>query len=166
MFSQKILHKIRLSFLFVVFIFFAELAFPADANASHNFIDIQKSNNIEQGSYSEAAPAMKLPEIPDKPKPVVKKVVNITVTAYSSTVDQCGADPFTTASGTKVRDGVIAANFLPIGAKVRIPEKFGDKIFVVEDRMHAKYWYHADIWMPSREQAREWGVKYLKVEIL
>lgn len=166
MFSQKILYKIRILFLFVVLIFFAELAFPADANATYNFIDIQKSNNIEQDSYPKTAPVVKFPEIPDKPKPEAKKVVNITVTAYSSTVDQCGLDPFTTASGTKVKDGIIAANFLPIGTKVRIPEKFGDKIFVVEDRMHAKYWYHADIWMPSRELAKEWGVKYLEVEIL
>lgn len=166
MFSQKILNKIRISFLFVVLIFFAELAFPADANATYNFIDIQKSSNIDQGFNTGTVPVVKFPEIPDKPRPVAKKVVNITVTAYSSTVDQCGADPFTTASGTKVRDGIIAANFLPIGTKVRIPEKFGDKIFVVEDRMHAKYWYHADIWMPSREQAKEWGAKYLKIEIL
>jgi len=104
-----------------------------------------------------------LPKIPDKPP---KEIIHLTVTAYSSTPDQTSGDPYITASGSHVRDGVIAANFLPIGAKVRFPEKFGNKIFTVEDRMSARYWYRADIWMPSRELAKEWGVKYTTIEII
>jgi 3D (Asp-Asp-Asp) domain-containing protein len=92
--------------------------------------------------------------------------MTIAVTAYSSTVDQCGADPFTTATGTQVRDGVIAANFLPMGTKVRFPDQFGNKIFVVEDRMAARYWQRADIWMPTREAAKQWGVRHVRIEIL
>lgn len=108
----------------------------------------------------------RLPENPDKPRPEAKRIMQITVTAYSSTVDQTDGDPFTTASGTQVRDGIIAANFLPIGSKVRFPNHFGDKIFVVEDRMSARYWHTADIWMPTREAAIQWGVRYITVEIL
>lgn len=96
----------------------------------------------------------------------VKKTMKIPVTAYSSTVDQCDDTPFITASGTHVRDGIIAANFLPIGTKVRFPDAYGDKVFVVEDRMNARYTYHADIWMETREKAKQWGIKHLNIEIL
>jgi len=44
-----------------------------------------------------------------------------------------------------VRDGVIATNILPFGTKVRIPEIFGDKVFVVEDRMARKHADRVDI---------------------
>lgn len=89
----------------------------------------------------------------------------ITVTAYSSTPDQTDDSPFITANGKYVYDGLIAANFLPFGTEVKLPDYFGDKIFTVNDRMNSKYYYHLDVWMPSREQAKEFGVKYLKVEI-
>ncbi len=109
---------------------------------------------------------VRLPDIPDKPQPEAKQSMRIAVTAYSSTADQTCGDPFITASGSTVREGVIAANFLPIGSKVRFPEYFGNKIFTVEDRMSSRYWHRADIWMPSREQAIEWGVRYATIEIL
>lgn len=88
----------------------------------------------------------------------------IKVTAYSSTPDQTDDTPFITASGAFVRDGIVAANFLPFGTKVRIPEAFGEKTFVVEDRM--KHNNSLDIWFPTREEARAFGVKSLKMEIL
>jgi 3D (Asp-Asp-Asp) domain-containing protein len=94
-----------------------------------------------------------------------KKVV--TVTAYSSTPDQTDDTPFITASNTLVHDGVIAANFLAFGTKIKIPQLFGDKIFTVEDRMHHRYQNnHIDIWFPTRESALEFGVKTVEIEIL
>lgn len=99
-------------------------------------------------------------------EPEVLSTVWAPVTAYSSTPDQTFGDPFTTASGTRVRDGVIAANFLPIGTKVRIPGLFGDKVFVVEDRMNARYWKRLDIWMPTRQDAKNFGIKTVYVEIV
>ena len=33
----------------------------------------------------------------------------------------------------------IAANFLPLGTQVKIPELFGDKVLVVHDRMNSRY---------------------------
>lgn len=108
-----------------------------------------------------------LPGLPAIKNRQARKTIILTVTAYSSSVDECDRDPFTTASGEKVRDGIIAYNFLPFGAKVRFPEKFGDKIFTVVDRMAAyKGKYIADIWMPSKTEAIQWGVKVLKMEIL
>jgi 3D (Asp-Asp-Asp) domain-containing protein len=97
---------------------------------------------------------------------VVKKVKMI-VTAYSSTEDQTDDTPFITASGKTVADGIIANNMLAFGSKVRIPELYGDKIFVVEDRMHSrKGIYHADIWMPTYQKAKNFGAKITYIEVL
>ena len=81
------------------------------------------------------------------------------ITAYSSTPDQTDDSPFITASGKYVCDGIVAANFLKFGTKIKFPSLFGDKIFIVEDRMALKNSHKVDIWMPSREQALNFGVK-------
>ena len=104
------------------------------------------------------------PSNPDTPKIVEQKLV--TVTAYSSTVDQTDSTPFITASGSTVRDGIVACNFLRFGTRVRFPQIYGDKIFVVEDRMALKNSHKIDIWFTTREEAKQFGVKYLQVEIL
>lgn len=90
----------------------------------------------------------------------------VIITAYSSTPDQTDSTPFITASGTHVRDGVVAANFLPLGAKIRFPRLYEDKIFVVEDRMALKNSHKIDIWFPEREQALQFGIKWTEVEII
>ena len=79
------------------------------------------------------------------------------VTAYSSTPDQTDNTPFITASGLLVQDGLIAANFLPFGTVIKIPEFFDDKEFIVQDRMHRRKVDYVDIWMPSRNEALEFG---------
>ena len=96
---------------------------------------------------------------------IPKKTMYVTVSAYSSTKDQTDGNPYFTAIGTPVRDGIIAANFLPIGTVVRFPDKFGEKIFVVEDRMHEKYGLQVDIWISEQEEAKKFGIQYLKMEI-
>ena len=101
---------------------------------------------------------------PDTSKVVAQKLV--AVTAYSSTADQTDSTPFITASGTNVRDGIVACNFLRFGTRVRFPQLYGDKIFVVEDRMALKNSHKIDIWFTTRNEAKEFGVKYLQVEIL
>jgi len=90
----------------------------------------------------------------------------VPATAYSSTPDQTDSTPFITASGTHVRDGVAAANFLPIGTVFRIPDLYGDKIFIVEDRMNKRYTYRVDIWFPTRQAAKNFGLKTIKIEIV
>ena len=90
----------------------------------------------------------------------------VIVTAYSSTPDQCDASPFITAKGTHVRDGIVAANWLKFGTKVRLPEVYGDKVFVVEDRMAKRNSYKLDVWMETRTEALQFGVKRLTLEIL
>jgi 3D (Asp-Asp-Asp) domain-containing protein len=98
-------------------------------------------------------------------KPAPKRVVYVVVTAYSSTPDQTDDTPFITANGTHVRDGIIAANFLKFGTRVKFPDFSGDKIFSVQDRMNARYSDRVDIWMESREAAMNFGVRTLKMEI-
>ncbi|HPO68394.1 MAG TPA: hypothetical protein PLE40_01455 [Candidatus Pacearchaeota archaeon] len=96
-----------------------------------------------------------------------KEKIEVIITAYSSTPWETDDDPFITASGTTVKDGIVANNFLPFGTKIRIPEIYGDKIFIVEDRMHpAKGNYHIDIWFPSYYEAKNFGVKESYIEIV
>lgn len=92
------------------------------------------------------------------------KTYEVFITAYSSTPDETDSTPNITASNKPAREGIIAANFLPFGTKVKIPSVFGDKIFIVEDRMHKRKKNFVDIWMPSKEDALKFGI--IQTEIL
>lgn len=93
-----------------------------------------------------------------------------TMTAYNSDPAQTDDTPCITANGFNVCEhGVedtIAANFLKFGTKVRIPELYGDRIFVVRDRMNKRYSDRVDIWMKEKVDARKFGVKVAKIEIV
>lgn len=102
----------------------------------------------------------------EKNRRVSRVMKGITMTAYSSTSDQTDDSPFTMANGNRVYDGAVAANFLPFGTKVRFPDLYGDKIFVVEDRMHKRFDERMDIWMETRGEAINFGVRKATVEIL
>lgn len=108
--------------------------------------------------------ATRSPITPKTYKP--KRGYVVAATGYSSTPEQTDNTPFITASGTHVRDGVIAANFLPIGTIIKIPELFGDKTFIVEDRMNSRYWLNIDIWFSEKVLAKEFGLKVVKIEIV
>ncbi len=94
------------------------------------------------------------------------KIIRAVLTAYSSTPDQTDDSPFITASNTHVRDGIVAANFLNFGTRIKIPSIFGDKIFTVEDRMARKNNGKIDIWFPARHLAKRFGIQEAEVEIL
>jgi len=94
------------------------------------------------------------------------KTMYVLITAYSSDVWQTDSTPFITASGSTVRDGIVATNFLPFNTRIRIPELFGDKVFVVEDRMSHEKQYHVDIWFPETSQALDFGAQISYIEIL
>lgn len=153
-------------FTFVIFAF--EFLFPHIALAS--VIEPKEADGDSVERIMSAPRAYAVDQIKSEqelsPQLVVKERMRIIVTAYSSTVDQTDSTPFTTSIGTRVRDGIIAANFLPIGTQVRFPEYFGDKVFVVEDRMNPRYYRRVDIWMPTRKEAMGFGVRYLEMEII
>ena len=87
------------------------------------------------------------------------RTAEVILTAYSSSPDETDDTPHTTAFGTRVRDGIIANNCLPFGTEVQIPDIFGDKVFVVEDRKNSRYscnW--VDVWYPSKTEAKDFGI--------
>ena len=111
----------------------------------------------------------------DKDKEVaIKETLLVEVSGYSSTPDQTNCQPFITASGNRVRDGIVAANFLEFGTKIRIPEYFGDKEFVVEDRMNSRYSLpkndsydgHVDVWFYTRQEAKDMGRVLTEIEVI
>ena len=104
---------------------------------------------------------------PSNPEPQVARKIRVVATAYSSTPAQTDDSPYITAAGTWVREGIIANNLLPFGTEIRIPELYGDKVFVVEDRMHwKKGYYHIDIWFASYGEAKNFGAKRTYIEVL
>ncbi len=89
--------------------------------------------------------------------------MEVTASAYSSTIAQTDASPFTTASGSTVRYGIVATNFLPMHTNIRI----GNEVFTVEDRMNSRYDEVPiiDIWMPSVEAALAFGTRTILIQI-
>ena len=113
-------------------------------------------------------------EFPDSTARDPRKVIMVVATAYNSEPGQTDDTPCITANGhdlcdtyaTYGADNTIAANFLPIGTTVRFPDLYGDKVFVVRDRMNARYGYgRIDMWLPVKADAKIFGVKRLTMEI-
>ena len=114
-------------------------------------------------------PAVNVAIAADKPVSVAgseSKKFQIWLTAYSSTPEETDDSPFITATNKTVRDGFIAANFLPFGTKVKIPGFFGEKVFVVEDRMSRRKIDFMDVWMPSKEKATKFGIHRAEVIVV
>jgi len=93
-----------------------------------------------------------------------------TMTAYNSEAAQTDDSPCITANGFNLCEhgieDTIAANFLPMGTKVRIPDLFGDRIFIVRDRMNQRHATRVDVWMKNRTAALKFGIKVAKIEVL
>ena len=92
------------------------------------------------------------------------------MTAYNSEPGQTDDSPCITANGFNVCEhGVedtIAANFLKFGTKVMIPELFGDRVFIVRDRMNKRYTDRVDIWMKSYDDAIQFGLKRATIQVI
>ncbi len=109
--------------------------------------------------------------LPENSDLIISNSKTIVFTAYNSEVGQCDNSPCITANGFNVckhgAEDTIAMNGVKFGTKVRIPELFGDKVFVVRDRMNSRYDSgRADIWMVSKTDAKNFGVKIAKAEFL
>ncbi len=103
--------------------------------------------------------------IPDifVPEKESTKKMSVILTAYSSSPDETWGDPFITASGQRVRDGIIANNCLPFGTIVNINGMY----FEVLDRKNSRYgceWF--DIWKPSKQAAINFGIQRTYLDIL
>ncbi len=97
------------------------------------------------------------------------RVITVPVTAYNSLPGQTDNTPCITANGFDLCENntqnVIAANFLPFGTKVRFPDYDPETIYTVQDRMNKRYSYRADIWMQSHQDAVNFGLQHLTMEI-
>ena len=126
----------------------------APKNLRNNLITIQNNSLVSMANYS---------VIED----TVAQTIKVIATGYSSSPEETDEDPLITASGTQVKEGIVANNLLPFGTKIRIPEIYGEKIFVIEDRMNRrKGYYHIDIWFPSKFEALNFGAKRIYIEVL
>lgn len=165
--------------LAVAFVLFYQLTSAGIASASFfDWLVTEDSNSlVVQGissnkiSYSDNIWDF-AKEVNKEPIFKVVSTYEVGASGYSSTPGQTDDSPFITASGKYVRDGIIAANFhvngkrVAFGTKVRIPKIYGDKIFVVEDRMNSRYTNNIDIWFPETQLAREFGRKTVTIEIV
>lgn len=93
-----------------------------------------------------------------------------TLTAYNSEVGQCDDTPCITANGFDVCEhgieDTVATNGLKFGTRIRIPELFGDRIFIVRDRMNKRYTDRVDVWMIRKIDAKTFGKQYATIEVL
>jgi 3D (Asp-Asp-Asp) domain-containing protein len=113
----------------------------------------------------------KLPKTPTKTYEVVF-TKTMPVTAYNTgDVNQCWGDPCISANGENICMALemgykrCATNFVPLGTRLNV-EGVGECI--VTDRMNSRYHYRVDIAMKKDEykEAREFGLKRLKIEVL
>ncbi len=135
----------------------ANFAYPKNPSADPALTPLIQENSLLPNSN----------HYPPKPAYTVIETIPMVITGYSSSVWETDDTPFITAANTQTRDGVVASNLLPFGTKIRIPEYFGSKIFVVEDRMNSRMGdFIIDVWFPSSYQARLFGVKYTYIETI
>jgi 3D (Asp-Asp-Asp) domain-containing protein len=99
---------------------------------------------------------------------------SVLATAYASVVAQTDSTPCLTYTDFDVcsyyntygKFDTIASNGIRLGAIVKIPELFGDKLFVVRDRMNERYGDEIiDIWLPNNEHAKVFGAKRVTIEV-
>jgi len=88
--------------------------------------------------------------------------LTVSSTAYAPSPYQTDATPCITAAGTRVRPGVVAANFLPLGTLLQI----GNDVYIVEDRMNPRYPNSIDIFFASTSEALEFGSKELDIIVI
>ncbi len=123
--------------------------------------------NVNAKIENQTAIVQEAPQLLAKPRVAeIREVRTMYVTAYSSTPEETDDTPFITASGITVHDGIVATNELPLKTKIRIPALYGDKIFIVEDRMNERMKNKVDIWMATKEQAIKFGIKKVEIHVL
>ena len=141
----------------------------ADPIVAALIAEAQAKEVITEEVVSEVASTTKGIEVV-KPSVKVIRTSTHTMTAYNSDPAQTDDTPCITANGFDVCkhnvEDTIAANFLKFGTKVRIPELYGDRVFVVRDRMNKRYSERVDIWMKEKVDARKFGVKVAKIEVI
>ncbi len=166
-FSLKIAKKIIISLIFVfIFDFFL---FPAPILASETKTAQLNGEYINNATTTPEDPGINN-NLPENNDLKILKSGYYTITAYNSVGNQTDGSPCITASGFNLcKHGVedsVATNFLPFGTRVRIPDIFGDQVFIVRDRMNARFQDRLDVWMIDGKVAKKFGIRVAKIEIL
>ncbi|HCC23436.1 TPA: hypothetical protein DF272_04665 [Candidatus Falkowbacteria bacterium] len=178
--TNELLERIIMSLILVIFVFstfYPQMAKAQTLDSLANIptnISAVKADDLLTQRFKEAEQKLvPLPITNNKLAVQSSKAIRemyVTSTAYSSDVAQTDSTPCITADGFNVcengAENVVAANFLPFGTKIKIPELFGDRIFIVHDRMNARYYYRVDIWMTSRDRAIQYGNRYIKIQVV
>jgi 3D (Asp-Asp-Asp) domain-containing protein len=168
--SVKIAKKFIIGLL-VIFIFdFFFFAIPVSASAIDDNLANINSDIIIKAEESLKNDNIIYNGFPQNKSLKTNKIGLRALTAYNSDVSQCDDSPCITANGFNVCEhgieDTVASNFLPFGTKIKIPDLFGNRIFVVRDRMNARFQNTIDIWMKDRSSAIKFGVKIAKIEVL
>lgn len=179
-FYLKLVKYLDIALVFILAFDYLLYPLPTIAKnvAENNYIDEKHSMLVKIADAAEEG----LNDIVKDKEPTVKNHLPVNkekdikrsgyykLTAYNSEAAQTDASPCTTANGFNVCEyGVedtVAANFLPFGAKVRVPDLFGDRVFIVRDRMNPRFDNYIDVWMREKSDAIKFGVQYAKVEVL
>ncbi len=184
--KQNIVLLVIIACIFQFALFFApaladEAVSKANAQTNDSDIIITNDSLVKEARMGEEAAKLTTPAILKATLPVIESVASSsefkvirtsthTITAYNSEAGQTDDSPCITANGYNVcesgAEDTIAANFLKFGTKVKIPELFGDRVFVVRDRMNKKHPNRVDVWMAERTDAVHFGVKVAKIQVV
>ncbi len=162
--------------ILVVVLFFEFFLFPTPSMASQiaeeTRVDQNQEivlTNISDNNQGEIDVELK-GKLPQSADADIKWSDHVVLTAYNSEPGQTDDSPCITANGFNVcengKEDTIAANFLRFGTKVKIPELFGDRVFTVRDRMNKRYSNRVDVWMLEKQDARKFGVKHAKIQVI
>jgi len=143
----------------------------ADEASSGSFDQLYTSMSTPDQNDSlsilDSGNAMIATSMPSKNTSVLThRMYTVQVSGYNSEVGQTDDSPFITASNTHVRDGIVASNMFPFGTVIKIPSLYGDKIFVVEDRMNKRYQNNVDIWFADHTEALKLGRRTIQIEVI
>ncbi len=138
-------------------------ALPSAARATASALSVGRSTALEVSAMQNAT--LPFGQLPTSGLRNPTYTMRVVASAYNSLPEQTDDTPFITANGTYVHDGVIAANFLPMGTLLKIPDYYGDQVFIVADRMNKRYDQRIDIWMEGVHEARQFGVRTVAIEV-
>ncbi|MBD8026169.1 LysM peptidoglycan-binding domain-containing protein [Ureibacillus sp. Re31] len=137
----------------------------ADASSANTQVKQEKSVK-EKKNQSNSKTTETKSAVSSSPEPTSGKEMTVTATAYTAYCEGCSG---TTAIGINLRANpnqkVIAVdpNIIPLGSRVWV-EGYGEAI--AGDTGGAIKGNKIDVFIPSQDQALEWGRKKVKVKIL
>ena len=165
MYYAKAVKTTKIYFYTVFIVFIGLITFLAYLDTQEKSVQTYTHNDVKIKVISPThKESLKVIDKIETPEIRIKKYKGKTsVSAYTARVEECDGDPTTTASGKKVREGIVAMNGVPFGTKIEIE---GVGIFEVQDRMTKKNNGKIDIFMWNLNKAKKFGKKTLNYYFL